>query len=152
MATLSMFWFGKGLEHFHEGDIDWENDTIKVALFTDSFTPNQATDEFFNALSNEVAGASEGYTSGGETLANASLAYAARVVTLDGDDVEYADGGSSEITAQYAVIYVDGSTPGTDDFLIGYGHTPSEESSSGAPFSIEWNASGILTTTATEDA
>ncbi len=152
MATLSMFWFGKGLEHFLAGDIDWESDTIKVALMTGSFSPTQATDEFFNSLSNEVSGESEGYTSGGETLANAALSYASRVVTLDADDVSFDDAGSSEITAQYAVVYVAGDTPGTNDFLIGYGSLESAETSSGAPWTIAWNASGILSATATEDA
>lgn len=150
MATMSVYWFGKGLEHFKRGNVDWIGDTIKVALFTGTFSPNQDTDEFFNSLTNEVSGASEGYTTGGEVLANKTLTYAARVVTLDGDDVSYDDGGSSAITAQYAVIYVDGTTPGTDDYVLGYGDLGAEQTSDGAPWAVNWHLDGILRTTATQ--
>lgn len=147
MATLNMFWYGKGLQHFQQGDIDWENDTINVALFTGTFAPDQGNDEFYSNLTNEVAGSSEGYTQGGKTITNCTLTYdAAGIhVTLDGDNVSW---DPSTITAQYAVVYKTG-TAGTDDYVIGYGDAGGEESSDSAEFRVEWNTDGIFRTTAT---
>ena len=146
MATLNMYWYGRGIEAFKNGSVDWEADTIKVALMGSAYTPSQGSDQFFNDISADEASGS-GYTAGGETLANATLTYdsANSRVTLDGDNVVW---DPSTITARYAVIYRDGATPGTDDFLIGYGDAGSDQTSSGSPFTIEWNASGILRSTA----
>jgi len=83
-------------------------DTIKVALFTSSYSPNVATDTTYAGLTNEVANAN-GYTTGGVTCAS----------TTTGNNFDIADaqwtatGGS--IAGRYAVIY--NSTTGG---LIGY--------------------------------
>lgn len=148
MATLNMYWYGRGVEAFKNGSVDWENDTIKVALLTSTYTPNQGTDQFFNGISTDEIAAGNGYTAGGETLGTKTLTYdsGGLHVTLDAADVSW---DPSTITARYAVIYVDGATPGTDDFLIGYGDAGADQSSDNAAFSIEWNADGILRSTAT---
>lgn len=49
--------------------IDWVNDVIKFALFTNTLTPNYSTDSAFGSApftSNQVSGT--GYTAGGATL------------------------------------------------------------------------------------
>lgn len=51
--------------------IDWVNDVIKNALYTNSLTPNFSTDTLYGSApytSNEVTGT--GYTAGGATLAS----------------------------------------------------------------------------------
>jgi hypothetical protein len=52
-------------------EIDYLDDTIKVALLTSSYTPNLDTHDYHNDLTNEVTGT--GYTSGGATLASKTL-------------------------------------------------------------------------------
>jgi hypothetical protein len=54
-----------------KGNIDFESDTIKVALVTDSYTPDQDSHDFFDDVTNEVSGT--GYTAGGETLTSKSV-------------------------------------------------------------------------------
>ena len=146
MATLNVFWYGRGVEAFKDGSVDWEADTIKVALLAAAYTPDQGTHQFFDDVdANEVSGS--GYTAGGETLGTKTLTYdsAGLHVTLDAADVSW---DPSTITAQYAVIYKDTGTAGTSP-LIAYGDAGTEQSSDGAAFTIEWNSDGILRSTAT---
>jgi hypothetical protein len=39
--------YGLAQKHFASADINWASDTIKVALLTSTYTPNQDTHEFF---------------------------------------------------------------------------------------------------------
>ncbi|CAB4158629.1 hypothetical protein UFOVP712_16 [uncultured Caudovirales phage] len=126
-------------------EIDWDSDTIKVALLTNAYTPNQdGHDNFDDVVANQVTGT--GYTSGGITLANKTNQYnsATNVIVLDADDVTWA---SSTITARYAVIY--NATPATDATrpLIGYVDFGSDQSSSNGNFTITWDSTGIVRVT-----
>ena len=50
-------------------EVDFDTDTIKVALLTSSYTPDQDAHDYFNDVSSaEVTGT--GYTAGGATLAS----------------------------------------------------------------------------------
>jgi hypothetical protein len=126
-------------------EIDWDSDTIKVALLTNAYTPNQdAHDYFDDVVTHQVTGT--GYTSGGNTLANKTNTYnsATNVIVLDADDTTWA---SSTITARYAVIY--DATPATDATrpLIGYVDFGSDQSSSNGNFTITWDSTGIVRVT-----
>lgn len=123
-----------------DGSIDLDTDTIKVALVTSTYTPNQDTHDFFDDITNEVVGT--GYTAGGATLAS-------KTVTADTTDNEgvfdAADvtWSTSTITARGAVIYKSTGTAGTSA-LICYLDFTTDQSSSAADFIIAWNAEGIL--------
>ena len=122
------------------GSIDLDTDTIKVALVTSSYTPDQDTHEFFDDVTNEVSGT--GYTAGGATLA--STAVTADTTdnegVFDANDVTWS---TSTITARGAVIYKSTGVAGTSP-LICYLDFGSDQSSSGGDFTIQWNAEGIL--------
>ena len=50
-------------------EVDFDTDTIKVALLSSSYTPDQDAHDYFNDVSTyEVSGT--GYTTGGNTLAS----------------------------------------------------------------------------------
>lgn len=123
-----------------DGSIDLDTDTIKVALVTATYTPNQDTHDFFDDVTNEVSGT--GYTAGGATLAS-------KTVTADTTDNEgvfdAADvtWSTSTITARGAVIYKSTGTASTSA-LICYLDFGSDQSSSAGDFTIQWNAEGIL--------
>lgn len=126
-------------------EIDWDSDTIKVALLTNAYTPNQDGHDYFDdVVANQVTGT--GYTSGGNTLANKTNTYnsSTNVIVLDADDTTWA---SSTITARYAVIY--DATPATDATrpLIGYVDFGSDQSSSNGNFTITWDSTGIVRVT-----
>jgi hypothetical protein len=120
--------------------VDLDTDTVKVALVTSTYTPNQDTHAFFSDVTNEVSGT--GYTAGGATLASP-------VVTLDttNDRVDFdaADTSwtTSTITARAAVIYKSTGT-GTTSPLIAYIDFTTDQISSAGTFLIQWAAAGIL--------
>jgi len=123
-----------------DGSIDLDTDTIKVALVTSSYTPNQDTHDFFDDVTNEVSGT--GYTAGGATLASKTVT----VDTTDNEGVfDAADvtWSSSTITARGAVIYKSTGVASTSA-LICYLDFVTNQSSSAADFIISWNAEGIL--------
>jgi hypothetical protein len=143
MATTKTY--GSLIAKAFNKEVDFDSDTIKVALLSSSYTPNQDTDDYFNDVSAyEVTGT--GYTAGGITLANKSVSYTSgtNVTKFDADDVSWT---SSTITARYAVVYDSTGTASTSA-LIGYVDFGSNQSSSSGTFSIVWDAAGIFTTTA----
>jgi len=125
-------------------EIDFDTDTIKVALTTSAYTPDQDAHDYFNDITNQVTGT--GYTAGGVTLASKTIGYTngTNVTKFDAADVSWT---SSTITARYAVIYVDTGTASTSA-LLAYVDFATDQSSSSGTFSIVWDAAGIFTTTA----
>lgn len=123
-----------------DGGVDLDTDTIKVALVTSTYTPDQDTHDFFDDVTNEVSGT--GYTAGGETIANDDVTVDTtdNEGVYDGDDVTWA---SSTITARGAVIYKSTGTASTSP-LICYLDFGSDQSSSAGDFTIQWNSEGIL--------
>lgn len=123
-----------------KGSIALLTDTIKIALCTSSYTPNQDSHDFFDDITNEVVGT--GYTAGGATLASKT------VTQVDGTNLNFFDAAdtswtSSTITARYAIIYKSTGTASTSP-LIGYFDFVTNRTSSSDTFYIQWSASGIL--------
>jgi len=90
-------------EAIGDGTIDLDSDILKMALFTDTYVPNVATDTQYSGLTGEVAGGN-GYTATGKTLPNVTLDRSANVATLDADSVQW-DATGSGFTFRYAVLY-----------------------------------------------
>jgi len=134
--------YGQFLSQALNKEIDWDTDTIKVALLTNAYTPNQDTHNYYDDVSsNEVSGT--GYTGGGITLTNKTNTYngASNVIVLDADDVTWS---SSTITARYAVVYDASPATNATKPLIGYVDFGSDQSSSNGNFTITWDATGIV--------
>ena len=122
-------------------EVDFDTDTIKVALLSSSYTPDQDAHDYYNDVSTyEVSGT--GYTAGGSTLASKTATYdsANNVIVLDAADTTWA---SSTITARYAVIYDSTGTASTSA-LIGYVDFGSDQSSTNGNFTITWDSTGIV--------
>lgn len=124
-----------------DSPIDFLTDTIRCALTTSSYTPNQTTHEWFSDITNEVVGA--GYTALGVALASKTLSASSLVTTLDAADPSWA---SSTITARYAIFYKDTGTAGTSP-LIAYADFGGNISSTNGTFTVVLNASGLATIT-----
>lgn len=143
MATTKTY--GSLITKAFNKEIDWDTDTIKVALVANTYTPNQDTHDYWDDVSaNEISGT--GYTAGGITLSSKTVGYTAgtNVTKFDAADVSWT---SSTLTARYAVIYLSTGTASTSP-LIGYVDFGSDQSSSAGTFSIVWDSAGIFTTTA----
>jgi hypothetical protein len=120
--------------------INYGSDTIKVALVTSSYTPDQDAHNFFDDITNEVSGT--GYTAGGATLANPATSQdnTDNEGVFDADDVTWS---TSTITARGAVIYKSTGTASTSN-LISYVDFTTDKSSSAGNFTIQWGAEGIV--------
>ena len=122
------------------GNIDLDTDTLKVMLVTSAYTPVK-THNRRDDITNEVTGT--GYTAGGATLANKTLAQddTNDLAKFDADDVTWAN---STITARGAVLYKARGGAASADELIKYFDFGSDKVSSGAAFTLQFNADGIL--------
>lgn len=134
--------YGNFLAKALNKEVDFDTDTIKVALLTSSYTPNQDTHDYYDDVSTyEVSGT--GYTSGGATLASKTVTYdsGTNVIVLDAADVTWS---SSTITARYAVVYDDSGASAGSKALIGYVDFGSDQSSTNGNFTITWDSTGIV--------
>jgi hypothetical protein len=123
------------------GAIDLDSDTIRVALVTSTYVPDQDAHEFFSDITNEVVGA--GYTADGAEITTKTVTQddANDQGVFNGDDVAWA---ASTITARAGIIYKDTGNPATAP-LIRYVDFGEDKTTTGTTFTITWNATGILT-------
>lgn len=123
------------------GSIDLDTDTIKVALVTSTYTPNQDTHTKFSDITNEVSGT--GYTAGGATLANKAVTAdnTDNEGVFDADDVTWS---TSTITARGAVLYKSRGGAASADELICYIDFTTDKSSTAGNFTLQWNSEGII--------
>jgi hypothetical protein len=139
MAVSAKF-YGLFFKSLCNKEIDLDTDTIKLLLASSSYTPNQDTHQYKSDVSNEITGT--GYTAGGATVGSVTVSYntGTNVLSFDANDVTWT---AASITARYAVLY--DASPGSDATrpLIGWIDFGGDVTSTGADFTIAWNASGI---------
>lgn len=126
------------------GTIDLTGVTMKCALVAAGYTPNQNTHDFFDDITNEVTGT--GYTAGGNTVANVTVSLdGSGNITIDGDDpATWTQDAAGFSTAVRAVLYADSGVAATSA-LIAYSGTFTAGGNVAGPFSIQLDASGIMT-------
>lgn len=120
--------------------INLKTDTIKLALCSSSYTPNQDSHDFFDDITNEIS-PSGTYSSGGVTLTvTTSQDNTDDEGVFDATDVSIT---GATITARYAVIYKSTGTASTSPLicLIDFG---SNQTSTAGTFAITFAAEGIL--------
>ncbi len=136
-------WYGLGYDSVFDKEIDWLADTIKVALCTNAYVPDQDTHQYFNQITNEFVGA--GYVAGGATLAGKTQTYVGgtNTFTLDANDAFWA---AATVTARYAIIYLATGVAATSPLLL-YVDNGVDFCSSAGNLTVVWNASGIASVT-----
>ncbi len=122
--------------------IDLDLETHKVAMFTNSITPNFSTDTAYGVApynANEVSGT--GYTAGGALLTSTTVTESPTGTLMwDGADVAWT---TSTITnARGALAYADALGGNNAIVLINLG---ADYSTVAGTFTIQWAATGILT-------
>jgi hypothetical protein len=132
------------------GGADFTDLTLKLALLTSSYTPNQDTDDTWSDVSSfDISAASTGYAAGGYTLTNKTLTEITKGYRFNTDNAVWTAGASNLPTWKWAVMYVSGSTiEGKASPLIGYfqGETTGDgtvpATTSGNQLTIQCPASG----------
>lgn len=133
--------YTKGLAKCLTGDIDLNSDTIKAALVTAAYTPDQNAHDFWDDVNtNEVANGN-GYTTGGVTLGTLSVTPGTGTVIFDSTtDPTWS---SSSITARYMVVYKAGA--GADSSpLIAYVDFGENMTSVTGEFKVTLSSDGII--------
>lgn len=134
---MAAFVYNAGRLWIANNDVDGA--TLKAMLLT-GYTPNIDTHEDRADINaSEITGT--GYTAGGQTLANLAMARNDTLnrVTLDADNPLW---GSSTITADALVIYVDTGVAANDVLLCAFTFT--EQSSNNGNFEYQFPANGFL--------
>lgn len=141
-ATIKCY--GNAGKHIANGDLNWASDTIKMSLHTNSYTPNQGTDEFQSVLTNEI-GSGGGYSTGGFTLTTSARTYDSTTREEQFPASNFSVGALTPAAAfRYAVIY--DATPGSagTNFLLAYINFGADQNPAGLPFAIQWAATGVF--------
>lgn len=122
--------------------IDLDLETHKVAMFTNTLTPNFSTDTAYGVSpynANEVSGT--GYTAGGTVLTSTALSESPTgTIMYDAADTSWST--STITSARGALIYADALAGNNAILLVSFG---ADYSTSAGTFTIQWAAGGITT-------
>ena len=116
------------------GDVHFDTDTFKIALYTSDATLNASTTAY--STSNEVSGT--GYTAGGNTLSGASVFVSDNIAFVDFADTTWS---SSTITARGALIY-NTSNSNASVAILDFG---SDKTTSNSTFTVTFPAASATT-------
>ena len=127
-----------------EGSIDLANDTIKVALLDNTYTPNIDSHEFFDDVSGDELSTAGGYTAGGVTLGSKTVTAdtANDKGVFDAADPAWTADGTG-FTCRYAVMYKSTGDPATSP-LIAYWDFGGDQNPVSIAFTLIINAAGVL--------
>lgn len=129
MASLI---YNSAPDEMARGDIDFDTNTFKAMLVTNSYTPNKDTHDFLDDVTNEVSGT--GYVAGGETSAvTVTKDTGNDKVTIQFGAVSWA---GSTITARGCVYYKSRGGASSADELVCFADFGSDVTSSGGTFSV----------------
>jgi hypothetical protein len=143
-------WYGTPIKNMFSGAnvVDWDTDTIKIALVKSGYTPDQDAHDFFNDITEELATAN-GYTAGGATLVCSAPTYdsATNEMRLDATDPSWTATGAG-ITARYAIIYKSTGTSSTSPLIAYIDFGADNTAAAGSTFTIVFDATGVAKITA----
>jgi hypothetical protein len=122
--------------------VDFDTDTIKLAMVTSTYVPTPATHAVFSDITNEITGTN--YTAGGSTLSGVTLTETGGVVSFTASNITYAQSGTGFSNARYAILYKSTGVAGTSS-LIGYYDFGSNQSNVVVPFSIIFSGNVVIT-------
>ena len=134
--------YDKFKEYLGDGTIDLDDDTLKIILLADTYSPDSTDAVYADIIASEIA-AGSGYSTGGATLANVTWADTAGVTTLDADDPVWS---TASFTARYAAVYSDTPESPADPLIcmLDFG---ANKTGQGGNFYITLHEDGLLTST-----
>ena len=124
---------------------------FKLALLTSTFTPNDATNQVYADLTNELA-TGNGYTSGGIALTGVTLNQTSGTVKFTSSAAVWTASGTGIPAWRYGYVYYLGTLNSLVNPLVGHflgDSTPADIplTTSGNTLTVTPNASGILSAT-----
>lgn len=122
--------------------VDLDLETHKVALFSNSITPNFSTDTAYGVApynANEVSGT--GWSAGGVALTGTAVSESP-TGTLMWDATDVSESGTTLTNARCALIYADALAGNNAIVLVNFG---ADYSTVSGTFGITWASGGIFT-------
>ena len=120
--------------------VDWNSDTIKVAL--SNTAPTASTNDFFNDITEISAG--NGYTAGGNTL-TISVSRSAGTTKISATDSVFTATGAVG-PFRYVILYKSTGTASTSPLVAYWDYGSSISLANGETFTVDFSdASGIFT-------
>ena len=145
MAISASGLYGLTLEKFFIDtagqSLEAEDNTLH--LVSDSYTPAFDTHDFHADLTNEASGGN--YAA--EAVTSTEITLSSGVLTFDAADTVYDNGGSDDVTitdAMAAVLATNVGSSATNQ-LVGLWDFVTAASCSNSTFTVQWNASGLIT-------
>jgi len=134
--------YGLAMKSIINKEVDFDTDTVSVALCTSTYTPNQDTHQYASDLTNELSGG--GYSR--QTLGTATVTYTGGTNTLklDGADVTFS--GLTASGVRYAVFFMDTGADSVSPLLC-YQDFESDQNLTAQDLTLVLNSSGLLTFT-----
>lgn len=118
--------------------IDTSLTSHKIAMYTNSLTPNFSTDVSYSAT-NEVSGT--GYTAGGQIIvAPTTIETPTGTLTYDLDNQVWVS--PTSVTARGSILYADALAG--NNLIVGHNFTADFTSTAGT-FTIQWATAGVFT-------
>lgn len=122
--------------------VDWNTDTIKLALCTSTYTPNTDTHEYMDNgghtfITNELSGG--GYSRA--TMTCTTTKNAGTTVTLDADNVSFANLTGTSV--RYGIIYKHVGADDAANPLIAYVDFGANKTFTDATLTITWHTDGV---------
>lgn len=116
--------------------LDLDLETHKIALYSNSLTPNFSASNPQYSSTNEITGT--GYTAGGAAVTGTALAVSSGILSWDGDNSQWTSSTLSGVRG--ANIYADALTD--NNLIIGIDFL-SDYATSDGTLLITWSANGI---------
>lgn len=142
--------YDKFRQNQHEsGQFDMEDTvtyTVKVAIVTNAYTPDQSLHDFWNDVSpNEVSGT--GYTAGGNSCANPTITLSgAGLITFDADDpATWSQDAGGFTNGRRFILYYDSGTASTSPVVAYSDAEASDFGNVDGPVTLTLDAAGIWT-------
>lgn len=139
--------YGNYLLNLASKKADFIADTVKAALLTNVYVPNQDTHTWFSDVNaNQLSSSGTGYTAGGVALTSKTRSYDAssNTLTLDSDDVVFSSLTATAI--RYLVFYHDTGLATTSP-VMSYMDFGADQTPSAANLTVTLPTSGIVTFT-----
>lgn len=120
MAAGSVLLYDYFAKYLLGGSIDLNTDTIKLALVSSSYTPDQVNHDLWADVSaNEISGVN-GYTTGGATLGTPVFTAVTKGYKFSSANPAWTASGGSIAAWRYGVLYVLGTVDTYVNPVIGY--------------------------------
>jgi hypothetical protein len=135
------------LGQLNGGAVDFDTDTIKVMLLTNTASPAEATHDFIDDLSANEVTPGGNYAAGGSALASKTVNLSGGTVTFDAADLAFSQHASNPTNARKMAIYKDTGTPATSR-VIAFGTLAGADiDMTAGDLTLVWNAAGIIAVT-----